>query len=73
MTRVPRRFVLNRIVDETGISGTGLVAWGVEFPDGYVAIRWNTEHRSSVIYDSMKDVVVIHGHGGKTRVDWIDE
>lgn len=71
--RVHRRFVLNRLVDETGISGVGLVAWGVEFPDGKVALRWNTEYSSCVWYDGMDAVVEIHGHGGKTRVDWIDE
>lgn len=70
---VPRRFVLNRLEDETGISGVGLVAWGVEFPDGRVVMRWSSEHRSTAFYDSMNDVVVIHGHNGKTRVDWVDD
>lgn len=71
--RVPRRFVLNRLEDETGVSGVGLIAWGVEFPDGKVALRWNTHYSSCVWYDAMDAVVEIHGHGGKTRVDWIDE
>lgn len=70
---VPRRFVLNRLEDETGISGVGLVAWGVEFPDGRVVMRWASEHRSTALYDSMDDVVIIHGHNGKTRVDWVDD
>lgn len=70
---MPRRFVLNRLEDETGISGVGLVAWGVEFPDGRVVMRWSSEHRSTAFYDSMNDVVVIHGHNGKTRVDWVDD
>jgi len=35
----PRPFVLRRLVDETGVSGTGVVAEGVEFSDGTVALR----------------------------------
>jgi hypothetical protein len=70
---IPRRFVLNRIEDETGVSGIGLVAHGVQFPDGTVVLRWCVgEHRSTVIWDSMAAVEAIHGHGGKTRIDWID-
>lgn len=72
---VARRFVLNRIEDETGISGTGIVAWGVEFPDGLVTLRWATDWPSSVGYyeRGMEAVEALHGHGGKTRIDWIDE
>lgn len=33
------RFELVRDVDVTGISGTGVVAEGVEFSDGTVALR----------------------------------
>jgi hypothetical protein len=69
---VPRRFVLNRIEDDSGISGVGLVAQGVEFADGRVALRWLTEFASTAVYDSMVDVQAIHGHNGHTRVDWID-
>ena len=67
-----RRFVLNRIEDETGISGTGVVACGVEFPDGTAALRWISEYRSTAVYASMVDVEAIHGHNGRTRIDWVD-
>jgi hypothetical protein len=33
-----RRFVLDRVRDETGISGTGVVAEGVLFSTGWVAL-----------------------------------
>ncbi len=33
-----RRFQLNRIVDESGVSGTGVVAQGVEFDNGFCAM-----------------------------------
>lgn len=34
-----RRFTLVRHDDVTGVSGTGVVADGVRFPDGVVALR----------------------------------
>lgn len=63
-----RLFDLVRDEDETGISGTGLVAEGVVFNDGVVAMRWLTDFRSTGIYSSIEDVQRIHGHGGKTRI-----
>ena len=68
-----RRFELVRDVDVSGISGTGVVAEGVEFSDGTVVIRWITgDHRSTVVWPNIGDVEAIHGHGGATRVHWID-
>ena len=65
--------MLQRDEDETGISGTGQVAEGVEFTDGRVALHWTAgTHRSTVTWDSIYDVEVIHGHGGRTRVVWVD-
>ena len=64
-----RMFRLVREVDETGISGTGVVAEGIEFSDGRVALRWQTgDHNSTVIWDSIESVRAIHGHGGLTQV-----
>lgn len=67
-----RRFELHRTEDETGISGTGLVAWGVLFPDGKVATRWNSKIAQTCTWDSLEDVMAIHGHGGKTHLIWLD-
>jgi hypothetical protein len=69
---VSRRFVLNRVQDDSGISGVGLVAWGVQFPDGVCALHWATEFTSATVFGSIHDVQAIHGHRGKTRIDWID-
>lgn len=67
------RFVLCRDEDETGVSGTGMVAEGVVFSDGRVAVRWIVgEHRSTVTWDDIDAVKAIHGHGGRTRIVWID-
>lgn len=67
-----RPFLLIRDEDETGISGTGVVAEGVEFLDGRVVLRWQTRnaHHSTVVWDDIEDVLAIHGHNGKTRVHW---
>lgn len=66
------RFVLDRLVDETGVSGEGTVAEGVIFADGSVAMRWLTATASTAVYASIADVIHIHGHGGKTHVRLID-
>lgn len=69
----PRTFILRRDEDESGVSGTGDVAEGVLFGDGRVALRWKTETASTTLFDDMKHVLRVHGHGGKTRVVWDDE
>ena len=70
--RACRRFELVRDEDETGVSGVGVVAYGVAFPDGTAVLRWDTKVNSTVFYDSITDLEAIHGHGGKTRVAWLD-
>lgn len=68
-----RRFELIRHEDPTGVSGVGMVAEGVEFVDGLVVLRWNTAHKSTALYDSIRDLLALHGHGGRTTVRWIDQ
>ena len=63
-----RLFWLNRIEDETGVSGDGIVAEGVEFTDGTCVLRWLTATASTAAYLSIADVESIHGHGGKTQI-----
>lgn len=65
-------FELHRDTDETGVSGIGVVAEGVEFSDGTCTMRWRTETASTVIYESIAHVEAIHGHGGLTRVVWTE-
>ncbi len=69
-----RRFVLNRIVDETGVSGTGVVAEGVLFSNGIVALHWTSEFPTSVVFHhrGMESVEKVHGHSGSTRIEWLD-
>jgi hypothetical protein len=70
-----RRFVLRRVEDETGLSGLGDVAWGIEFPDGKVVTRWageTTDVRQTCVWDSISHVEIVHGHNGKTEIVWLD-
>lgn len=68
-----RRFNLLRKEDETGISGTGVVAEGIKFTNGKCAMNWLTSVSSVAVYDSMVELVQIHGHEGKTIVVWMDQ
>lgn len=63
-----KEFHLVRINDETGISGTGVVARGVVLPSGAVVLEWQTFHSSICVYKNLGDVEAIHGHNGKTLV-----
>jgi len=65
-----RMFRLNRVVDETGVSGTGIVAEGIEFSSGKCALAWRTDFQSVAVYDSIADVKAIHGHDGRTHIQW---
>lgn len=70
---VPRRFQLYRHTDISHVSGVGVVAWGVLFPDGSAAIRWHGAHPSTVAWDSVDDAIAVHGHSGATEIRWMDD
>lgn len=67
-----RRFYLQRNEDESGVSGTGKVAQGCEFEDGAVALQWLSHTTSISFFRNIRNLKSIHGHGGKTKVVWID-
>ncbi len=68
-TTLPRRFALVRH-DYTGVSGVGAVAFGVEFSDGHVVLRWCTAHPATSSWDSLEGLLAAHGEG--TGIQWID-
>lgn len=76
----PRRFWLHRHEDESGVSGTGVVAVGVQMPSGKVAMEWlnaanetvDTEDNGWAIYSSIEDAEAVHGHDGRTEIKWLD-
>jgi hypothetical protein len=63
-----RTFKLVREDDETGISGTGIVAEGIEFSNGMCAMSWLTAMHSVAIYPNAKQLEAIHGHNGRTKL-----
>lgn len=75
MSEGPRRFELVRDEDVSGTSGTGVVAHGVVFPDpnGRAVLGWDTEVNSVAVYDSVEELEEIHGHEGRTRVEFVDD
>jgi hypothetical protein len=69
---LPRRFYLLRHEDHTGLSGDGIVAWGVQFPNGWCTYCWTTAPWTIQIAQSPYDVQHIHGHNYRTRVVFMD-
>jgi hypothetical protein len=67
-----RLFQLHRDQDASGVSGTGVVAEGVEFTNGECALHWLSDNPCINIYPSLECVKKIHGHGGMTRVVWVE-
>jgi len=60
-------------VDETGVSGTGIVAMGFQFPTGRVVIEWLVKPFALGIFSSLQELIEVHGHEGKTWVKFILE
>ena len=61
-------FYLDRVEDESGVSGTGRVAIGIVFPNGWCAMGWLTDKASVAVYPDIETLEAIHGHNGKTKV-----
>lgn len=70
-----RRFELHRDTDVTGVSGEGVVAEGLHFvePD-VIVLRWTSQWPTSVVWHErgLASVEAVHGHGGATRIVWLD-
>lgn len=67
-----RRFRVMRTTDISGVSGTGQVAEGCEMSNGRVFMQWMTPYQSVAFFDNIKALEAIHGHGGATKVEWVD-
>ena len=67
-----RLFYLRRKEDESGVSGTGVVAEGVELTNGQCVMHWLTQFSSVCIYPTMKELMNIHGHEGKTVIEYYE-
>lgn len=84
LREAPRRFVVQRNHDVTGISGEGRVAEGVVFSDGWGVTHWldrapmnepKTEvwHKPWYRRRGPDPFTKISGHGGNTVLVWVDE
>lgn len=63
-----RLFYLDRFKDLSGISGTGIVAYGCELSDGTCALSWQSATPSVCFRSSLKAVEEVHGHNGATKL-----
>lgn len=70
---IMRRFYLVRHEDESGVSGTGVIAEGVLFSNWKCHISWLTKHTSLGIYPDPDEMMAIHGHDGKTILVFVDD
>lgn len=79
----PRRFYLERVEDASGVSGTGTVAFGVEYPDGAVHLQWCNAGNDDLETDTngvafkpapdgADATREVHGHDGRTALHWLD-
>jgi hypothetical protein len=68
-----RRFNLVRSEDVSGVSGTGIIAQGIEFDDGAVVMRWFGKFKTTEEADNIAHIIAIHGHEGRTSIEWLDD
>ncbi len=61
-------FYFFRKEDLTGVSGTGPVVEGVQFTNGWCAVRWLSTKTSLCFYQNLEEVKAIHGHGDRTEI-----
>lgn len=61
---------LNRHVDISGVSGTGIVAHAVVFADGTTCVKFQD---GLSVYRSFAKAVEIHGHNGDTTFELVGE
>jgi hypothetical protein len=72
-----RRFELYRYRDPSGVSGTGVVAIGLEFPPDHeghqwIALKWLGRNPALTLWPSLYDLLEVHGHLGASDVRRLD-
>lgn len=65
-------FYLMRHQDLSGLSGTGIIAIGVVYPNGKAHMQWVSYKTSFEMHDSVENLIDIHSHGGATELLWGD-
>lgn len=61
-------FYLQRNQDVHGVSGTGIVAIGAEYPSGTCVVEWLTFTTTITHFKNLEHVKEIHGHEGATEI-----
>ena len=67
-----RRFVLIQVEGATRVSGTDEVAEGTVFSSGLAVIHWLRDPFAMGVYQTLDDVISVHGHEGQTQLHFID-
>jgi hypothetical protein len=75
-----KKFIMIRVNDIGGVSGTGHVMDGIEFSNGKVAVAWlgkgAVQASSVAVWDSFEDFMSVHvkSHpGNETQILWEDD
>ncbi len=68
-----RVYQLVREEDVSGVSGTGVIAEVVELHDGQCVISWFGQHHTLEVTPHLQDIIDIHGHEGKTKLNLVAE
>jgi len=67
-----RRFVIERIEDKTGNSGTGIIIEGIEYSNKKCALMWLIEITSIFIYDNIENVEKTYCGHSKAVIRFLD-
>ena len=67
-----KTFYLMRHSDVNGLSGTGVVAVGVVYPDGKAHMQWTSYKKSFEMHENVESLMDIHGHAGATELVYGD-
>lgn len=70
---IGRRFIVRRTVDISKVSGVGCVAEGIQLHDGQVVVSWFGKHHVFEVPRDLETWLAVHGHGGTTTIQWIDQ
>ncbi|MDB4278934.1 hypothetical protein N9917_04970 [Deltaproteobacteria bacterium] len=65
-----RRFILLRVEDVSGSSGTGVVARGVVNDNGWTVVFFADSFK---FFPTKEKMMEIHAHGSRTRFHWQDD
>lgn len=63
-----KTFYLLRHEDLHGHAGTGVVAEGIIFDSGMVAMTWLSDYPTVTVFPKITVVKKLHGHEGRTEV-----